>query len=118
MKKLSEFKDEQGAIVVAKLLPPIFEIIQSAANAEARDGKTPIEFISLMLENSPKAMKNIFAILSEVEPEDYHTNAAEILANVVTLATDEDMMSLFGLRRQTQTSSGSASESFETGEQE
>lgn len=117
MKKLSDFKDEQGAIVVAKLLPPIFEIIQNAANSDAKD-KAPIEFVSQMLQNSPGATKTIFAILSEVEPEDYHTNAVEILQNVVTLATDDDLMSLFGLRRQTETSSGSASESFGTGKQE
>ena len=117
MKKLSEFKDEQGAVVVAKLLPPIFEIIQNAANEDAKS-KKPIDFVSAILQNSPQETMKIFAILSEVEPEDYHTNAAEILGNVVKLATDEDLMALFGLQRQTVTSSGSASESFVTGAQE
>lgn len=116
MKKLSDFKDEQGAVVVAKLLPPIFDIIQNAANKEAK-GKSPIDFVSDILANTPSATMKIFAILSETEPDEYHTNAAEILKNVVTLATDDDMMALFGLQRQTTTSSGSASESS-SGKQE
>lgn len=110
MKKLSEFKDEQGAVVVAKLLPPIFEIIQNAANKESKN-KSPIDFVSDILANTPSATMKIFAILSEVEPEEYHTDAIEIMKNVITLATDDELMSLFGLQRQTKTSSGSASES-------
>lgn len=117
MKKLSDFKDEQGAVIVARLLPPIFEIVQNAANEKAKN-KAPIEFVSAMLENSPRATMTIFAILSEVEPDEYHTNGAEVLGNVLKLANDEDLMGLFGLQRQTKTSSGSASESFKTGTQE
>lgn len=114
MKKLSDFKDEQAAVVVAKLLTPIFGILQNAANEKATN-KPPIEFVSSILQNSPKETMNIFAILSEVEPEEYHCTGATILKNIVTFASDEELMGLFGLRRQTATSSGSASESIGTG---
>lgn len=114
MKKLSEFHDEQAAIVVAKLLPPIFGILQNAANEQATN-KAPIEFVSTILQNSPRETMDIFAILSEVDPEKYHCSGTEILQNIVTFATDGELMELFGLQRQTVTSSGSASESIETG---
>lgn len=117
MKKLSEFRDEQGAIVVAKLLKPIFAILQNASNANSRSG-TAIDFVTAMLSNSPKDVLEIFAILNETEPDEYHTNAAMILGDVVTLASDDELMALFGLQRQTQTSSGSASTSSDSGAQE
>lgn len=112
MKKLSDFKDADGAVVVAKLLKPIFGILQNAGNAAAK-GKTAIEFASAILQNSPNETMEILAILSETEPENYHCNAVTILRDIVTVVSDEDLMELFGLRRQTPTSSVSASESNE-----
>lgn len=117
MKKLSEFHDEKAAVIVAKLLPPIFGILQNAANEKATN-KAPIDFVSTILQNSPRETMNIFAILSEVEPSEYHCSGTEILQNIVTFATDSELMELFGLQRQTATSSTSVSESIRTGDSE
>ena len=114
MKKLSEFHDEKAAVIVAKLLPPILGILQNAANEKATN-KAPVDFVSTILQNSPRETMDVFAILSEVEPIDYHCSGIEILKNIITFASDEELMGLFGLQRQTATSSTSASESIETG---
>ena len=108
MKRLSEFENEQGVVVVAKLLQPIARIVAKAASMD-RD-KSAIEFVSMMLEESPKDTMEIFAILSETPVEEYRCNGASILADAVKLASDKELMELFGFQSQTKTSSGSASE--------
>ena len=115
MKRLSEFENEQGVIVVAKLLHPIARIVANAANIDRE--KSAIEFVSSMLENSPKETMEIFAILSETPVEEYRCNGASLLADAVKLASDKELMALFGFQSQTKTSSGSVSETTE-GQQE
>lgn len=111
MKKLSEFQNEDGVVVVAKLLSPIFNIVTKVK--DFRDDMTQIQFVTMMLEKSPKDVMEIFAILSEVPVEEYSCNGASIMRDTITLASDKELMSLFGLQSQTPTSFGSASETTE-----
>ena len=111
MKQLSEFKNEEGVAIVAKLLKPIAKIC--AKFKDVKEGTAPVEFLTDALEKSPKEIMSIFAILSEVPEEEYKCNAATILIDTMKLAMDKEFMSLFGLRSQTPTSSGSVSENTE-----
>lgn len=111
MKRLSEFENEQGVIVVAKLLQPIARIVANASKIDRE--KSAIEFVGSMLENNPRDTMEIFAILSETPVEEYHCNGASLLGDTVKLASDKELMALFGLQSQTPTSSGSASETTE-----
>lgn len=111
MKKLAEFKDEAGLEVAAALLEPISKIAANAANVEAR-GQSVIEFASAMLRNSPEEVKTILAIMDEQNREEYHYSAGTVLAGLVGILGDPDMMALFGLRSQTPDSSGYALESI------
>ena len=113
MKKLSEFKNEEGVIVIAKLLQPIARIVQAIKDEPRPDGMNAMAFVSTMLAKSPKDVMEIFAILSETPVEEYECNGASIMADTLTLASDKELMELFGLQSQTQTSSGSASETTE-----
>lgn len=113
MKQLSEFKNEQGVIVVAKLLNPISRIVIKIRDKGKKPNGSPIEFLTAVLEESPKDIMEIFAILNEVPVEDYQCNAASILMDTVKLAADKEFMELFGLQSQTPTSSGSVSASTE-----
>lgn len=106
MKKLSEFKNEDGVRVIAKLLQPISRILM-AMQGEKLEGRTALEVIPLMLEKSPKDVVEIFAILSETPVDEYECNGASIMANTLKLASDKEFMELFGLQSQTETSSGS-----------
>lgn len=108
--KLSEFKDEKAIEVVARLLVPIGNIVKNRDNANARGG-TQLEFASAILANNPSDVKNMLAILNDVDPSEYHCNAATVIFDVMNMLADEELLQLFGLQRQTQTSSTSASES-------
>lgn len=114
--KLSEFKDEKGIEVVAKLLVPIGKIASNVNNRRAKnEGKSLIEFASSMLQNNPKETMNMLAILDDKDPESYHCNAATILVDVINMFADEELLKLFGLQSQKMdaTSSGSASENID-----
>jgi len=110
--RLSDFKDEKGIEVVAKLLAPIGRIASSAKNAEAKD-KSVAEFVSAMLLNNPADVKELLAILDDKDPAEYHCTAATVLADALNMVSDPEFLELFGLQRQTVTSSGSASENTE-----
>lgn len=110
MKKLSEFKNEKGVAVIADLLAPIARMAQ---NIQGIDNESPLGFVSEMLKRNPKEIIEIFAILSETPVEEYECDGASLLANTITLASDKELMELFGLQSQTKTSSGSASETIE-----
>ncbi len=106
--RLSEFKDEKAIEVVAKLLVPIANIADNAKNAKAKD-KGVVEFASSLLQNSPKDVKAMLAILNDKNPADYHCSAATVLMDVFNMLNDPELLELFGLQRQTLASSGSAS---------
>lgn len=110
--RLSEFKDEKGIEVVAKLMGPIGAIASNKENAKAKD-KSVLEFASSMLHNNPKEIMSMLAILDDKDPADYHCNAATVLHDVFNMVCDPELLMLFGLQRQTPASSGSASESTE-----
>lgn len=113
--KLSDFRDERAIEVVADLLIPIGNIAKNEKVAKARkkEGGTLLDFASAMLKNSAKDVMAILAILNDKKPEEYHCSAATVLADVMDMLNDPELMQLFGLRSKTSPSSGSASESTE-----
>lgn len=117
MKQLSEFKNEEGVVVVAKLLEPIARIVTALKKKGIKPGGNAIAFLSSLLAENPRDVMEIFAILSEVPVEEYQCNGASLLMDTVKLASDNEFMGLFGLQGQTPTSSGSASEITEDPEE-
>lgn len=115
MKKLSDFKDEKAIVVVAQLLEPIMTIVTNPDNGKFKDEKNGFKMFSGCLANSPKAMMQIFAILSEQDTETYHCDGVEVTKNLMTLVSDSRLIELFTSQGQTgdATSSGSASENIE-----
>lgn len=110
--KLSEFRDEKGIEVVAKLLVPISNIAKNKDTATAKSGGMA-EFASAMLRNNPKDVMNMLAILNGKDPAEYHCSAASVLVDVFDMLNDPELLQLFGARSETRASSGSASESTE-----
>ena len=110
--RLSDFKDEKGVEVVAKLLLPIANIASNAKNAESLE-KGGIAFASALLLNNAKDVMAMFAILNDKEPEEYHCDGATVLVDTFNMITDPPLMALFGLQSKTAPSSGSASENTE-----
>jgi hypothetical protein len=110
--KLSDFKDEKAIEVVANLLVPIGKIAANKETAAAK-GKSKLEFASAMLKNNAGDVKDMLAILNDVDPAEYHCSAASVLADLLDMLNDPELMQLFGLQSKTPASSGSASESTE-----
>ena len=115
MKKLSDFKDESAVIVVADLLDPIMTIVTNPENAKFKDSNNGIKMFAGFFKNSPRAMMDIFAILSEGDPETYTCDGVDVAKNLMVVASDSRLIELFTSQGQTgdATSSGSASENIE-----
>lgn len=110
--RLSDFKDERAIEVVADLLEPIEKIARNPETAKAKGGSM-LSFARAMLKNNKRETMDMLAILSGVDPKDYHCTAASVMVDTLDMLNDPDLMQLFGLQRQTAASSGSASESTE-----
>ena len=119
MKKLSDFKDEKGIEKAADVLAVILEIISDEKNREHKNEKRPFKMFSYFMKNSPEKMKEIFAILSEIDPAEYACDGAEAMTNILILANDPVMMTLFFSQSQSteEKTSGSGSENTEAQEQ-
>lgn len=115
MKKLSDFKDSQGIVVASRVLAVIMEILSDSRNLALKDEKNAIKMFTAFMANSPEKMREIFAILSEVDAKDYHCNGAEAMTNMLLLANDPIVVGLFTLQSQKgdADSSGSVSGSTE-----
>lgn len=114
--RLSDFKDEKAVEVVADLLEPIEKIAINPKMENAKGGSI-LGFARAMLKNNQRETMDMLAILSDVDPAEYHCTAATVVFDVLNMLNDPDLMQLFGLRRQTPASSGSASESTEAQKQ-
>ena len=116
--RLSDFKDEKGIEIVAKLLVPVCKIVANPENAKAK-GKSKLEFASAMLQNSPGEVMEMLAILADKDPADYHCNGATALVGLVEMLSDSELLQLFGLRSKTMgpTCSGAQLENTEAPEQ-
>ena len=114
MKKLSDFRDGKGIEVAANVLAVIMDILSDQKNMAMRHEQNPVKMFTAFMSNSPDKMREIFAILSEVDVSEYHCDGAEALTNMLILANDPVLVSLFMSQSQMRdaTSSGSASESI------
>ena len=110
--RLSEFKKEKAIEGVANLLIPIGNIVANPANEEAKDGGV-LKFASEMLKNNTKDAMEILAILADEPVESYTCTGVTVLKDMLNVLSDPDLLELFGLQSQTQTSAGSALTSSE-----
>ena len=117
--KLSDFKDEKGVEVVAKLLVPVCTIAANPANSESKAKcKNKLEFASAMIQNNPSEVKAMLAILNDVDPKEYHCTGASVMIGLLEMLADPEVMQLFGLQSKMtgQTCSGLRSENIEAPE--
>jgi hypothetical protein len=94
MKKLSDFKGDQGIAVAAEVFGLILEIVSDPKNA-AHEGDTPFAMFTAFMKNAPGKMRQIFAVLSEADPATYDCDGAEAMMNMAILANDPIMVQLF-----------------------
>jgi hypothetical protein len=99
MKKLSDFKGDQGIAVAAEVFGLILDIVADPQNA-AHEGESPFQMFTAFMKNAPGKMRNIFAVLSECSPDTYSCDGAEALMNMAVLANDPVIVQLFLSRGQ------------------
>lgn len=116
MRKLSDFKDEKGIVVASKILSILMDMLANKKNMEQSGKESPIEMFSAFMENSPEEMRKIFAVLSEEDPEKYHCDGTEAMMNMMVLANDPVIISLFISQGQKGDAKSSASASENTEE--
>lgn len=116
MNKLSDFKDEAAIVVVAELLSPIMTIFTNPKNQELKNEKNAFAMFGGFFKNSPRAMMDIFAILSEEDPATYHCDGIDVAKNIVSLVSDQKLIELFVSQGQTGDAISSASVSENTEE--
>ena len=110
--RLPDFTKAKAIEVVANLLIPIGNIVANPANEEAKDGGV-LKFASEMLKNNTKDAMEILAILADEPVESYTCTGVTVLKDMLNVLSDPDLLELFGLQSQTQTSAGSALTSSE-----
>lgn len=115
MKKLSDFKGTEGITVAARMLGVIMTMLANEKNRALEGESNPLKMFSEFMQNSPEQMKEIFAILSEKDVNEYECDGAEAMMNMLILANDPIIVGLFmsrGLKTEKK-SSASAKENTE-----
>lgn len=106
MRKLSEISGTEGIKAIGAMLPTIEKMIKKNGEMGKR---SPLEYIGDMLKNAPEDTILLFATIDGVPAEVYEKKSfLELMKDITDMVNDEELISLFGLQRQTQTSSTSA----------
>ncbi len=111
--KLTDFKGEKGIEVVGKLILPIMNIVGNPKNQVAKAQENVFTVLSAFFTNNPKDVLEMLAIMDDTPVEDYKINAQEALIKLVSWFDDPELLGLFGLQSQPETSSGSATTTTE-----
>ena len=110
MKRLSDYKNQDGVKIVGRVLAPISRIV---TNPNVKDiyKQGPLIFASAICEHCPDEIMNILSTLSG--EDEYICDGASVIKDVIYVFTDPEMLRLFGLQSEITPSSGSVSESTE-----
>lgn len=106
--KLTDFKGEKGIEVVGKLLIPLMNILGNPDNGTSVASGNLITQFSAFFRNNPKDVLEVLAIMDDKDPETYEITAQDALAKLLSWFDDPELLGLFGLQSQPETSSGSA----------
>ncbi len=119
--KLSEYKGEQALDLLADLMEPAMVIMADKEISRLAKANMPkIKLVKVAIKNHKREVIEILAILDGEEPKNYAEKVTlfTLPAKLLEIFNDPDLMSLFTSQGQTtETSSGSATESFEESEQ-
>lgn len=99
-KKLSEYKNEEAAAILADILDPAFELISDNELKNALK-ESKINAAKFALKNHGRALIDILAIYEGIPREEYNVNAVGIIAKAFSILNDKDLMSAFTSQEQT-----------------
>ena len=100
MSKLTEFKNEAAAELLADLIEPASVLFGDAdIKAALKDSK--ISGVKVAMKKHSKELIDILAIIDGIPREEYDVNAMQIVAKTLAILSDSDLMSAFTLQEQT-----------------
>lgn len=99
-KKLSEYKNEEAAAVLADILEPAAEIMSDNKFKEAFQ-TSKISAAKIALREHGKAIIDVLAIYDGIPREEYSVNPLEIVSKVIAILNDKELMSAFISQGQT-----------------
>lgn len=116
--KLEEFKNEDAIDLVADLIEPMSKIFTDEdLKKAAREKKTRAELVKIALKNNKEAIVEIMARLEGETVEAYQCTPISLLASVLELLKDKELLAFFQTQGQEilGRSSGSVTENTEAG---
>ena len=115
--RLSDIKGEAALDVFVNIIDPASEILTDDKLQQlVRKNATRMELVKVAIKNHKKAVIEILAALEGKTPEEYEVSVLTLPAKLIEIFNDPELVSLFQLQGQTQTSSGSATENIEAEE--
>lgn len=99
-KKLSEYKNEEAAEILADILEPASEIFSDKKFTESLQ-KSPISAAKIALREHSKEVIDVLAIFDRVPRTEYKVNPMEILSKFIKILNDKDLMGVFTSPEQT-----------------
>lgn len=99
--KLSEYKNEDALELLADLLEPVASIFADTEVKRIFETGTKIDTIKHVLKNHSKKVIEILARLEGVKVSEYDANIAKMVASLLEILNDEDLISFFTSQEQT-----------------
>lgn len=98
--KISDFKGEEGIILLADILDPATEImsdekVMKLAQGVANESVPQLSFVSVLLKNHAKSILKILALLNKKDVETYNPSIVELTKEILEMLDDEELMNLF-----------------------
>lgn len=114
-----DYKNEDAIDMLADLIEPATAIFQDKELAFIAKQNNVFKLARLAMKKHPTEIIEILARIDGVEKEKYSISAPRIIAKLINLIQDKDMMYFFGIAEQSvnEGSSGSATESTEEREE-
>jgi len=110
--KLSEIKGEQAFDVLAEIIEPIADITADGEFVKIAKTSTKAKVAAHVIKNHKKECIQIMAALNLKKVEEFEFSLLTLPKMLIELFDDDEVMALFQQQSQTETSSGSASESI------
>lgn len=108
--RLSDLKGEKALEVLGEVIEPAVRIMQDKKVVKAARAGNTLEIVKIMCRDHKKEVIHILAVLDEEDPATYEVGLLTLPAKLLQFLNDPEVQKLFISQGQTETSSGSASE--------
>lgn len=114
--KFSELKGEAALEALADMIEPAAEIVADVDFVNCLRRGNKMKAVQLALRNHKKAIIQILAAADGQKPDTFEVNLLTLPKKLIEVFNDPEVVDLFQLQGQEQTSSGSAMENTEAKE--